>query len=115
MMDNELATKCHDITYVSGKDEDGNDNYKKCCPVTVGPPADETIYKNCGIVTRERMEKEKKLINEGMQNQVAECSICSTISGNIENGVLLFILLVLLFVVFRKDIKKIKFLKKLFK
>lgn len=104
-MENELATKCHDIKNVRV-------NYKECCPVTVGPPSDETVYKNCGIITRERMELEKI---EGMQNQGGECSICSTISGNIENGVLLFILLVLLFIVFRKNIKKIKFLKKLFK
>ena len=107
-MENEVATKCHDITYV-------NDNYQECCPVTVGPPSDETIYKNCGTITRDRMESDQKRIKEGMQNQGGECSICSTISGNIENGVLLFILLVLLFIVFRKDIKKIKFLKKLFK
>ena len=106
-MENELATKCHDIKNV-------RENYKECCPVTVGPPSSETIHKNCGIITRERMESENNKI-EGMQNQRGECSICSTISGNIENGVLLFILLVLLFIVFRKDIKKIKFLKKLFK
>jgi len=107
-MDDELASKCQDIKYVRV-------NYKECCPVNVGPPSNEKVYKNCGIITRERMESEQKLIKEGMQNQGGECSICSTISGNIENGVLLFILLVLLFVVFRKDIKKIKFLKKLFK
>ena len=112
-MENELATKCHDIKYVRGKDEDGTDNYNKCCPVTVGPPAHETIYKHCGIVTREKMELEQKRI-DGMQNQDGECYICSSISGNIENGVLLVVLLVLLFVVFRKDIK-IKFLLKYFK
>lgn len=103
----ETLNSCQDIEYV-------RENYKECCPVTVGPSNDEVIFKNCGTITREKMDSEQKRI-EGMQNQDGECYICSSISGNIENGVLLFILLVLLFIVFRKDIKKIKFFKKLFK
>lgn len=113
-MDNETNTEClNDINYI-------RNNYKECCPITVGPSDKNELYKNCGTVTRERMENEKiqleTMANIGEERVIkSECAVCSTLKGNMHNGVLLFILLVLLFFLFRKDIKKIKFLKRFFK
>tara|TARA_B100000945_G_C20401615_1_gene607658 strand:- start:81 stop:413 length:333 start_codon:yes stop_codon:yes gene_type:complete len=110
-MEEETITKCMgDINYI-------RNNYKECCPVTVGPTEKNELNKNCGIVTREKMEKEQEqletMANMGEERVIeSECSVCQ---GNVENGILLFILFVLLFVMFRKDIKKIKFLKRFFK
>ena len=88
-------------------------NFHECCPVTIGPPSDINIYKLCGEVVRDRIKKDREMTTEPFDN--IEISSCDLLNFRLNNMFLFFVLLLLLVIVFRKEIRKNKWIKKWFK